>query len=135
MDMQGVAGLYPKMQKVLALDREAVPARDAVRAATLGGAEAIGLGSVCGSLETGKRADMILVDVDAFNIQPAYDWDATVAYAMRPHNVDTVFVDGAVIRDRGGMRGFSEDETMAEMKAIAAGCSGVIAELGKGMIA
>ena len=129
MDMQGIVGLYPKLQKVRTGNREAVPARDAVRAATLGGAEALGLGGVTGSIEAGKKADMILVDTDAFNIQPVYDWYATVAYAMRPHNVDTVLVDGRVVRDRAGMRGFDEGETMSDMRAIAERCRLAIAEL------
>jgi len=129
MDMQGIVGLYPKLQKVLAGNREAVPARDAVRAATLGGAEALGLGGITGSLEPGKRADLILVDTDAFNIQPVYDWYATVTYAMRPHNVNTVFVDGRIIRDRSGMRGFDEGQTMVAMRSLADGCRSAITEL------
>ena len=132
MDMQGVMGLFPKLQKVLALDREAVPARDAVRAATLGGAEALGMGTVTGSLETGKKADMILVEADAFNMAPVYDWYAAVAYAMRPHNVDTVFVGGRVVKDGSGMRSVDEAAAKADMRAIAASCSGVIAELERG---
>jgi cytosine/adenosine deaminase-related metal-dependent hydrolase len=134
MDMQGVMGLYPKLQKVLAGDREAVPAREAVRAATLGGAEALGLGAVTGSLEVGKKADMILVDTAAFNMQPVYDWYAAVAYAMRPHNVDRVWVGGRLVRDRSGMRGFDEAEAMADMIGLAASCRGAIAELAGGTI-
>lgn len=129
MDMQGVMGLYPKLQKTLALDREAVPARDAVRMATLGGAEALGLGSVTGSLEVGKKADMILVDVDAFNMRPAYDWYATIAYAMRPYNVRATYVGGRLACDRDGMRGYDQAEAMASMKAIETAYRDAIAEL------
>ncbi len=129
MDMQGILGLFPKLQKVRAGDREAMPARAAVRAATLGGAEALGLGKVTGSIEAGKKADIILVDTEAFNIQPVYDWYATVAYAMRPQNVDTVIVGGRIIRDRCGMRGFDETETMKAMHQLAAGCRDAIIEL------
>ncbi len=129
MDMQGIVGLFPKLQKVLSGDRETMPARLAVRAATLGGAEALGLGSVTGSLEAGKKADMILVDAEAINIQPVYDWYATVAYAMRPDNVDTVFVGGRMIRDGSGMRGFGEGEARADMKRLAGGCRDAILEI------
>ncbi|MFH2114010.1 MAG: amidohydrolase [Spirochaetota bacterium] len=129
MDMQGITGLFPKLQKVLAGERSAVPARDAVRAATLGGAQALGLGTVTGSLEPGKKADLIVVDTSTFNMQPVYDWYATVAYAMRPHNVDTVMVGGRVIRDRNGMRGFDEGETMDRMRAVATTCRATISGL------
>jgi cytosine/adenosine deaminase-related metal-dependent hydrolase len=129
MDMQGIVGLFPKMQKVRSGDREVMPARLAVRAATLGGAEALGLGAITGSIEKGKKADMILVDADDFNMQPVYDWYATVAYAMRPHNVDTVFVGGGIIWDRSGMRGFDARETLADMKRLAGTCRNAILEI------
>ena len=132
MDMQGIVGLFPKLQKVLAGDREAIPARAAVRAATLGGAEALGLGMATGSIEAGKKADIILVDTDAFNIQPVYDWYATVTYAMRPHNVDTVWVGGRVVRDRSGMRGFDEGQAMEAMRVLAGECRGAMADLMRG---
>ena len=132
MDMQGIIGLYPKLQKIRTGNRGAVSAREAVRAATLGGAEALSLGGVTGSLEAGKKADMILVDTDSFNVQPVYDWYATVAYAMRPSDVDSVYVDGRLVRDRGGMRGISEVEAISDMRRIAERCRGAISELGGG---
>jgi cytosine/adenosine deaminase-related metal-dependent hydrolase len=131
MDMEGILGLYPKLQKVLAGRREVVSAREALRAATLGGAEALGLGQRTGSLEAGKRADLIIVDVDDFNVQPVYDWYAAVVYALRPHNVRSVLVDGRVIVDEGRMTGVDEERSKAEMRAIARRCRGEIERLSK----
>jgi cytosine/adenosine deaminase-related metal-dependent hydrolase len=123
MDMEGVLNVYPKMQKVRERNRGIVTARDAVRAATLGGAEALGLGAETGSLEPGKRADFILVDLDDFNIQPVYDWYSTIVYAMRPHNVLSVYVDGRpVVKDRR-MTGFDQDEVATQMRRISGTCS------------
>ncbi|TXT50685.1 MAG: chlorohydrolase/deaminase family protein [Spirochaetes bacterium] len=129
MDMEGVLNVYPKMQKVRERNRGIVAARDAVRAATLGGAEALGLGAETGSLEPGKKADFILVDLDDFNIQPVYDWHSTIVYAMRPHNVLSVYVDGRpVVKDRR-MTGFDQDEAAAQMLRISGNCADYIARI------
>ena len=131
--MQGIVGLYPKLQKLLARSRLPVCARDALRAATLGGAEALGLGARTGSLETGKLADLITVDADATNMVPNYDWYATIAYAMRPHNVRDVLVDGELVVDAGRVTGFDEEEAKAAMRDIERRCRGEIAELMGGL--
>ncbi len=126
MDMEGVLGLFPKMQKVREGRREILSAREALRAATLGGAEALHLADRIGSLEAGKRADFIIVDLNDFNMQPVYDWYSTVVYAMRPHNVESVFVEGRQIVEDRRMTGFDQDEVMREMMLIKEKCSGYI---------
>ena len=133
MDMQGIVGLHPKLQKLLARSRLPFGARDALRAATLGGAEALGLGARTGSLETGKLADLITVDADATNMVPNYDWYATIAYAMRPHNVRDVLVDGELVVDAGRVTGFDEEDAKAAMRDIERRCRGEIAELMGGL--
>jgi 5-methylthioadenosine/S-adenosylhomocysteine deaminase len=79
----------------------ALPAPEAVRLATLAGAQAIGQGDVVGSLEVGKRGDVIAVDVTGPHIAPtANPWSA-IAYAARATDVKHVAVDGVVrVRDR-----------------------------------
>ncbi len=131
MDMMGVTGLYPKLQKVLSGRRGEVGAREALRAATLGGAEALGLADKIGSIEIGKRADLVLADAGDFNVQPVYDWYATAVYALRPHNVRTVLVDGRIIVEEGRLTTLDEDECKAGMRAIAERCRGEIARLSK----
>lgn len=79
----------------------ALPAPEVVRMATLGGAAALGLASEVGSLEPGKRGDVIAVDVTAPHTVPtASPWSA-IAYAVRASDVRHVAVDGrVVVRDR-----------------------------------
>jgi len=79
----------------------ALPAPEVVRMATLGGAAALGLVDQIGSLEVGKRGDMIAIDVAALHTVPtASPWSA-VTYAARSSDVRHVAVDGAiVVRDR-----------------------------------
>jgi len=78
-----------------------LPAASVVRMATRGGAAAIGLGDQLGSLEPGKRADVIAVEVGGAHVAPSADPWSTIAYAARSTDVRHVAVDGAlVVRDR-----------------------------------
>ncbi|TWC76440.1 cytosine/adenosine deaminase-related metal-dependent hydrolase [Rhizobium sp. SJZ105] len=77
--------------------------RDIIRFATINGARSCGLGDVTGSVEIGKRADLIMVRLDDLNVGPvddAYAPDVIVASA-HPGNVDTVIVDGNIVRRNG----------------------------------
>jgi cytosine/adenosine deaminase-related metal-dependent hydrolase len=76
--------------------------RDALRFATLGGAEALGLGAICGSLEPGKAADVVLVRTDGLHGAPMHDPVAWLVLQAGPGDVDTVIVDGHVVK-RGGV--------------------------------
>jgi 5-methylthioadenosine/S-adenosylhomocysteine deaminase len=131
MDMEGVLNLFPKLQKVRERNRAILPAREALRAATLGGAEALGLDKEIGSLEAGKKADFIIADLDDFNMRPVYDWHSTIVYAMRPHNVRSVFVDGRAVVEEGRMKGFDEDEVMDRMEGLREASSSYIEELSR----
>jgi 5-methylthioadenosine/S-adenosylhomocysteine deaminase len=79
----------------------ALPAPEVVRIATLGGAAALGLGEAIGSLELGKRGDIIAVDAAALHTLPATAPWSQIAYAAKACDVRHVAVDGAVVvRDR-----------------------------------
>jgi cytosine/adenosine deaminase-related metal-dependent hydrolase len=78
----------------------ALPAPEAVRMATLGGAAALGLADQIGSLELGKRADLIAVDLAALHTVPATGPWSALAYAAQSSDVRHVAVDGRlVVRD------------------------------------
>ena len=80
----------------------ALPAAQAVALATRGGARALGLHDELGSLEVGKRADVIALDINAPHIVPAESPYSVIAYAARSTDVRHVVVDGAlIVRDRG----------------------------------
>ena len=74
---------------------------DALRHATIGGAQALGIGDQTGTLTPGKRADVIVVRADGLNFVPLNAPEAQVALCGQPQNVDAVFIDG-VCRKRGG---------------------------------
>jgi 5-methylthioadenosine/S-adenosylhomocysteine deaminase len=82
-------------------DPTAVGAEQAVRMATIEGARALGLGERLGSLEAGKRADVIVLDLDAPHLRPRHDPWSTLAYAAHSADVRDTVVDGRVLmRDR-----------------------------------
>jgi cytosine/adenosine deaminase-related metal-dependent hydrolase len=79
----------------------ALPAPEVVRMATLGGAAALGLTDRIGSLEIGKRADIIAIDISALHVLPTDSPWSAIAYAVKACDVRHVAVDGAiVVRDR-----------------------------------
>jgi 5-methylthioadenosine/S-adenosylhomocysteine deaminase len=129
LDLWGVANWFPKLQKVLTGQRDRFTARQAVRMATLGGAEVLGLDGVTGSLEVGKRADFLVVDATDFNVQPVYDWDATVVYALRPHNVKHVAVDGRLVVEDRRLTTLDEAQVKADMAQIAGRCRATLRAL------
>lgn len=80
----------------------ALPAPEVVRLATLGGAAALGLADQIGSLEIGKRADVIAIDVSALHTVPTGSPWSVIAYAAKACDVRHVAVDGKlVVLDRG----------------------------------
>ena len=97
-DAVRLAALLPKGARG---DPSLVPAREAVRLATRGGAELLGMGGFTGSLEPGKRADLCVLDTSAPHLTPLYHAYSHLAYAVRGSDVVHTVVDGKVVyRDR-----------------------------------
>jgi 5-methylthioadenosine/S-adenosylhomocysteine deaminase len=92
--------LAAKLQKVTTLDPQALPAPAALEMATIRGARALGLEKEIGSLEAGKKADMILVRLDRANAVPLYDAVSQMVYALKADDLRDVMVNGRpVVRD------------------------------------
>jgi 5-methylthioadenosine/S-adenosylhomocysteine deaminase len=92
--------LAAKLAKVTTLNPEVLPASTALEMATIRGARALGMEKEIGSLETGKRADLILVRVDRPNAVPMYDPISQMVYALKGEDVRDVMVNGKpVVRD------------------------------------
>jgi 5-methylthioadenosine/S-adenosylhomocysteine deaminase len=92
--------LAAKLQKVTTLNPQALPAGAALDMATIRGARALGMEKEIGSLETGKRADAILVRLDRPHALPIYDPISQMVYALKADDVRDVMVNGKpVVRD------------------------------------
>jgi 5-methylthioadenosine/S-adenosylhomocysteine deaminase len=89
--------LAAKMQKVFTGDPTALPATAAFEMATILGARALGMQKEIGSLETGKRADLITVRLDAPHAVPLYNVYSQLVYALKASDVADVMVNGKLI--------------------------------------
>jgi len=78
-------------------DPTVVPAETVLEMATLNGAKALGLDQEIGSIDPGKRADFILIDMDKPHLTPCWDPVSTVAYCAYGSDVDTVVIDGRIV--------------------------------------
>ena len=93
--------LAAKLQKLVRNDPQALTAKQAFEMATLGGARVLGLEREIGSLETGKRADLAVIDLDTPRATPLYDVYSQLVYAVKGSDVTDVVVNGRdVVRDR-----------------------------------
>jgi 5-methylthioadenosine/S-adenosylhomocysteine deaminase len=90
-----------KLHKLISRDPKVVTAEEAFEMATLRGARALHLEKEIGSLEEGKRADLVIVDLDDLNQTPFYNIYSDLVYASKAADVRTVIVEGRIImRDR-----------------------------------
>jgi len=103
-----------KLHKVDTLDPTVVPARDALRMATIEGARAIGLDSEIGSLEVGKQADLIVVATDGYHQQPYYDVYSLLTYSTKASDVRMVMIAGRVVMRDGEVLTVNADEVLAK---------------------
>lgn len=90
-----------KLHKVFSGDPKVVSAAQAFEMATIRGARALHLDDLIGSIEFGKRADIVLVDADELNQTPFYNIYSSLVYATKAEDVQTVIINGKIImRDR-----------------------------------
>jgi cytosine/adenosine deaminase-related metal-dependent hydrolase len=89
------------MARIKSNDPLALLAKEALEFATLGGARALGLEADIGTIEVGKRADLMVVDFNRFGLQPMLDPVQNLVYHAHRDDVEMVLVDGAVVVDAG----------------------------------
>ncbi len=89
--------LAAKLAKLVTRDPRSLPAQTAIEMATIGGARAMGMEREIGSLEAGKRADLITLRLDAAHAVPMYNPYSQVAYALKASDVDDVVIEGRLV--------------------------------------
>ena len=116
------------LQKVDRMDPQALPAMTVLAMATSGGATAVGLGDKVGSLEAGKRADLIQVAFEDVHHVPTYDVISHLVYVTDEQDVASVVVDGKVLMKEREMLTIDTDRVAAEATALAAKIQAALAE-------
>src|SRR6187455_2345256 len=95
----------------------AVGFREVIEMATLNGAKALGIGDMTGSLTVGKRADVILIRTNDINVAPLANIETTIVQSATPANVDTVLVDGRIVKREGKLVAYDVDKIVRDAKA------------------
>ncbi|HLN98609.1 MAG TPA: 5'-deoxyadenosine deaminase [Pyrinomonadaceae bacterium] len=95
---------------------EAIPARQALRIATIEGAKALGLEKEIGSLETGKRGDVILVRLDGLHATPVNDPISALVYSAQPADVQSVIIDGRLVMRDGRLLTLDEQSVIEQAR-------------------
>ena len=107
------------VNKAVTEDAESVPAQQVIRMATINGAKALGLENEIGSLEVGKRADLILLDADKPHYFPRHNPASSIAYSAQAADVCTVLVNGRVLMENYELKTINVQETMQQAELMA----------------
>jgi len=113
-NLQSEISTAAKLHKAVTNDPTVLNAKTALLMATRKGAEALGLGDRVGSLEPGKRADIISFDLRKPHLSPLYDVCSHIVYAARPTDVDLVMVNGRILVQDGTAVVCDEAEILAK---------------------
>jgi 5-methylthioadenosine/S-adenosylhomocysteine deaminase len=113
-DMFEEMDLAAKLQKIARMDPRALPEKQVVEMATINGARALHLEKIIGSLEAGKKADLILVDIGAPHATPMYDVYSELVYALKASDVRTVVIAGKIVMKDRQMLTLDEKEILAK---------------------
>lgn len=101
LDLMEEIDLAAKLAKITKMDPLALNAKSVVEMATIEGARALHMQKEIGSLEVGKKADLILISLDEPNAVPMYSVYSQIAYSLKASDVETVVIGGRVVmRDR-----------------------------------
>jgi 5-methylthioadenosine/S-adenosylhomocysteine deaminase len=116
-----LAALLPKG---IHLDPTAVPARQAFAMATIGGARALGMEDIIGSIEVGKRADIVVLELDCVHNVPHFDLSpdntySQLVYAAKGHDVQHVMIDGQWVMRHRELLTLDERQVRTEAQRIA----------------
>ncbi len=117
-DMFGEMNTVAKIHKVVRMDPTAMDAATTLHAATLGGAEVLGAGGITGSLEAGKKADLIVLDLNQPHLTPIYTPVSHLVYAARGSDVIHSIINGRIVMQDRCLTTLDEPAILARMEQI-----------------
>lgn len=116
LDMLGETRTAALIAKGYFEDASAISAKIALRMATINGAKALGLEDIVGSIEEGKQADIIALDMNKFHTLPSYDLAADLVYNTQSSQVTHVWVDGELLLDCGQLKTIDAQAVVEDTK-------------------
>ena len=116
LDLMEEIDLAAKLAKITRMDPLAINAKAVVEMATIDGAKALHMDKEIGSLEKGKKADLILISLDEPNAVPMYDVYAQLAYALKASDVETVIIGGRIVMRDRKLLTVNEQEAIAKAR-------------------
>jgi 5-methylthioadenosine/S-adenosylhomocysteine deaminase len=119
LDMLAEMDSVAKLHKVYRMDPTIMDAKTVVRLATRGGARVLGLEEQIGSLEPGKKADLIGLDLDKPHLTPMYNIYSHLVYAASAADVILTMINGRLVMQAGDLLTLDVEEVMAEVREIA----------------
>jgi len=120
MDMFREMDTAAKIHKVRLLDPTVMSAETVLKMATIGGAKVLGLDRLIGSIESGKQADIILVDMNQPHLTPLYNCYSQLVYAARGADVKTSIINGKIVMKDRQLRTIDLNTAMKNVRNIAA---------------
>lgn len=108
-----------KLHKAKSLDPTVMDAPTVLKMATINGARALGLESAIGSLEKGKKADLIIVDTNRPHLTPMYNPVSHLVYAAIGSDVTTSIIDGTVVMENRTIKKMDIEAVMDDVNKIA----------------
>ncbi len=108
--------LMAKLQKALNYDPTILPAEDMIQIATIGGARALKKSDQIGSIEVGKKADIILVDINNIEAQPLYDPYSHLVYSLTSEQIKDVIINGKIVMRNRQLINIDEKELIEKAK-------------------
>lgn len=110
LDMMEEMHIAALLAKAVAKDATALDAKSAIRMATINGAKALGLDDEIGSLEKGKRADLIMINQNSPFMLPKNEVCENIVYSANRSNIEMTMVDGCILMERGILRTIKNDD-------------------------
>jgi len=114
LDMFETMKIAALLQKITYQNPTVMPVYEVLEMATINGAKALGLEENVGSLEVGKKADIVLVDLSKPHLKPLHNIYASIVYSARGSDVDTVIVNGKILMENRQVKTLDEQTVMEE---------------------
>ena len=118
LDMFSTMAYTALLQKGINEDATLLPAYDVIKMATINGAKALNADNEIGSIEEGKKADLIILDLETTMTEPINDVFSNIVYNVKPNNVITTIVNGKILMEDRKIEGINEEEVYQKCNSI-----------------